>query len=82
MGMRNKERIKVLIEQGKKILKEKEGEYVNKGAFAAWRSNVYNFLNYEFSIEKALAFSNVCENDNHYQSVENGIYFLENLESE
>jgi hypothetical protein len=59
----------------------KEGEYVNRGAFAAWRSNVYNYLNDEFSIEEALMFTNVCEN-NHFKNVENGINFLEQLDSD
>jgi hypothetical protein len=79
--MSRKEKIKSLVSQGKEILKIKEGEYVNRGAFAAWRSNVYNFLNDEFSIEEALAFTNICEN-NHHKNVENGIYFLEHLYSE
>jgi len=79
--MQRKEKIKSLVEQGKEILDIKEGEYVNKGAFAAWRSNVYNYLNDEFSIEEALAFTNICEN-NHHKNVENGIYFLEHLDSD
>ena len=79
--MPRKEKIKSLVKQGKEILGIKEGEYVNRGAFAAWRSNVYNFLNDEFSIEEALAFTNICEN-NHIKSVENGIHFLEQLDSD
>lgn len=79
--MSRKEKIKSLVSQGKEILKIKEGEYVNKGAFAAWRSNVYSYLNDEFSIEEALAFTNICEN-NHLKNVENGIYFLEHLDSD
>lgn len=77
--MSRKEKIKSLIEQGKEILGIKDGEYVNKGAFAAWRSNVYNFLNDEFSIEEALTFTNISEN-NHHKNVESGIYFLEHLD--
>lgn len=79
--MSRKEKIKRLVKQGKEILEIKEDEYVNKGAFAAWRSNVYSFLNDEFSIEEALAFTNICGN-NHFKSVENGIHFLENLDSD
>jgi len=79
--MPRKEKIKSLVKQGKDILRIKEGEYVNRGAFAAWRSNVYNFLNDEFSIEVALEFTNICGN-NHHKNVENGIYFLENLDSD
>ena len=41
--MLRKEKIKSLIEQGKLILEIKEGEYVNKGAFAAWRSQCLYF---------------------------------------
>jgi hypothetical protein len=76
--MSKEEKLKSLVDQGRQILELKEGEYVNKGAFAAWRTNVYNFLNDEFSIEEALAFTNICEN-NHHRNVKNGIYFLEHL---
>lgn len=79
--MLRKEKIKSLIKQGRQILEIKEGEYVNKGAFAAWRSNVYTFLNDEFSIDDALAFTNIC-GDNHYKNIENGISFLEHFDSE
>jgi hypothetical protein len=77
--MSKEEKLKNLTDQGRSILELKEGEYINKGAFAAWRTNVYNFLNDEFSIEEALAFTNICEN-NHYRNVQNGIYFLEHLD--
>ncbi|MCC7572270.1 MAG: hypothetical protein KO464_02645 [Candidatus Methanofastidiosum sp.] len=76
--MLKQEKLKSLADQGRQILELKEGEYVNKGAFAAWRTNVFNFLNDEFSIEEALAFTNICEN-NHHKNVQNGIYFLEHL---
>ncbi|KYC45712.1 MAG: hypothetical protein APG12_01065 [Candidatus Methanofastidiosum methylothiophilum] len=77
--MSREEKLKNLVEQGKQILEIREGEFVNKGAFAAWRSNVYSFLNDEFSIEEALAFTNICENNN-YRTVQNAIYFLEHLD--
>ena len=48
--MSKEEKLKSLADQGRQILELKEGEYINKGAFAAWRTNVYNFLNDEFSI--------------------------------
>ena len=76
--MSKEEKLKSLADQGRQILELKEGEYINKGAFAAWRTNVYTFLNDEFSIEEALAFTNICEN-NHHKNVQNGIYFLEHL---
>ncbi|NPV50260.1 MAG: hypothetical protein HPY60_03565 [Candidatus Methanofastidiosum sp.] len=76
--MSKEEKLKSLVDQGRQILELKEGEYINKGAFAAWRTNVYTFLNDEFSIEEALAFTNICEN-NHHKNVQNGIYFLEHL---
>ncbi|NYT03582.1 MAG: hypothetical protein GKC00_02625 [Candidatus Methanofastidiosa archaeon] len=77
--MSKQEKLKSLADQGRQILELKEGEYVNKGAFAAWRTNVFNFLNDEFSIEEALGFTNICEN-NHHKNVQNGIYFLEHLD--